>query len=83
MNKQLLCSVSEPDSRINRLSIFLIRCYQVLVSPVLGSHCRFIPTCSNYAIEAFAKYPFFKACRLTCCRLLKCHPLHPGGYDPV
>ncbi|MCX5901252.1 MAG: membrane protein insertion efficiency factor YidD [Proteobacteria bacterium] len=83
MNNPILSSDREPRNWINRASIFLIRCYQVLVSPVLGSHCRFTPTCSNYAIAALAKYPFLKACGLICWRLLKCHPFHPGGYNPV
>ena len=83
MSKLAISSLARPSGLLNRGFILFIRCYQVLVSPVLGAHCRFTPTCSNYAIAALAKYPFFKACGLICWRLLKCHPFHPGGYNPV
>lgn len=64
--------------------LFLIRLYQLFISPVLGAlgaQCRFHPTCSRYAQEAFTKYPLHKAFWLTLKRLLKCHPFHPGGVD--
>ncbi|MCX5903260.1 MAG: membrane protein insertion efficiency factor YidD [Proteobacteria bacterium] len=63
--------------------ISILRLYKRLISPVLGSHCRFTPSCSAYAIQAFEKYGLLKATRLVFCRLLKCHPFHPGGYDPI
>jgi putative membrane protein insertion efficiency factor len=63
--------------------IVLIRAYQVGISPLLGANCRYYPTCSAYAIEAFEKHGVMKGLRLTFARLLKCHPLRPGGYDPV
>lgn len=63
--------------------ITLIKGYQLFISPYLGQHCRFSPTCSHFAVDAFKKYPAYKAFYLTVCRLLKCHPWHPGGYDPV
>ncbi|MDX5706423.1 membrane protein insertion efficiency factor YidD, partial [Clostridioides difficile] len=51
--------------------------------PLKGPTCRFYPTCSQYSIEAFKKYGFVKGMYLTIRRLLKCHPFHPGGYDPL
>lgn len=63
--------------------IFLIRLYQVVISPISPGKCRFIPTCSNYAIEAVKKHGVLKGTFLSIKRVLKCHPLNPGGYDPV
>jgi putative membrane protein insertion efficiency factor len=53
------------------------------LSPLLGPHCRFYPTCSQYALEAFQKHGFFKGMILTVRRLAKCGPWNPGGVDPV
>ena len=61
----------------------LIRVYQRLISPLLGPHCRFTPTCSSYGIEALRRFGVIKGSWLTVKRVLKCHPLHPGGDDPV
>ena len=62
--------------------IFLVRCYQAFLSPLLGGSCRFTPTCSAYFIQAVHKYgPWRGGCK-GIRRLLKCHPFHPGGYDP-
>lgn len=66
-----------------KLFIALIRLYQWTISPMLGSPCRFYPSCSVYAIDAIAKYGVIKGSILTGKRLGKCHPFHPGGYDPV
>ena len=64
--------------------IALIKLYQWIVSPMLGpSKCRFTPTCSNYAIEAFKKYGPFKGFWLTVKRISRCHPWGGHGYDPV
>lgn len=68
---------------IKKLFLFLIRLYQKCISPALGPHCRFTPTCSQYAFEAISKYGIFKGGFLTVRRLLKCHPFNKGGYDPV
>ena len=61
----------------------LIRLYRYLISPLLGPNCRFYPTCSCYAEEALAHHGVIKGCYLTLRRLLRCHPWHAGGYDPV
>lgn len=57
--------------------------YQKAISPYLGQNCRFSPTCSSYALQAIDHYPIHKAIYLSIKRILKCHPFHPGGYDPV
>jgi hypothetical protein len=61
----------------------LIRAYQYTLSPILGRSCRFYPTCSNYAYEAIRQHGPFKGLYLAAKRLLRCHPFHPGGVDPV
>jgi putative membrane protein insertion efficiency factor len=61
----------------------LIRAYQLLVSPLLGPRCRFYPSCSQYALEAIAAHGTVRGGALALRRLLRCHPWHPGGYDPV
>ncbi|MFC1591135.1 membrane protein insertion efficiency factor YidD [Thermodesulfobacteriota bacterium] len=68
---------------LNKCVIYVIKIYKLCISPLLGYNCRFTPSCSSYALLAFSKYSFFKALFLTAKRLLKCHPLHPGGYDPI
>jgi putative membrane protein insertion efficiency factor len=61
----------------------VVRGYQLLISPLLGPRCRFHPTCSHYAIEAIQRFGAVKGAWLAGRRILKCHPLHPGGEDPV
>jgi hypothetical protein len=68
---------------MKRLLIGLLRAYQYAVSPLLGRSCRFFPTCSDYAIEAIGRYGAIKGSYLAMRRVLRCHPWHPGGYDPV
>lgn len=63
--------------------IFLIRLYQVIISPLSPGKCRFVPTCSNYAIEALQKHGAIKGTMMSIKRISKCHPLNLGGYDPV
>ncbi|MFZ5776306.1 MAG: membrane protein insertion efficiency factor YidD [Thermodesulfobacteriota bacterium] len=65
------------------ICIALVRWYQLLLSPVLPPSCRFYPTCSHYAIEAFSRHGAWRGLFLTIHRLLRCHPFHPGGFDPV
>ena len=60
-----------------------IRAYQYLLSPFLGQHCRFHPSCSSYAIEALETHGLLKGTLLSVRRVSKCHPFHPGGVDPV
>lgn len=66
-----------------RLLTGVIRCYQYLISPMLGPRCRFHPTCSEYAIEALRTHGALTGSWLTLRRVVRCHPLHPGGHDPV
>lgn len=65
------------------IGIVLIRMYQVLLSPLLPRRCRFYPSCSQYAIEAFSIHGFFRGCYLILCRIGRCNPWCDGGYDPV
>ena len=68
---------------MKKLFIKLIRLYQRYISPLTPPTCRFHPTCSNYAIEAISEYGVLKGTWLAIKRILKCHPFHPGGFDPV
>jgi len=61
----------------------VIRLYQKLVSPSLGVNCRYLPTCSSYAIEAISRFGIWRGGWLAMKRIGRCHPLRPGGYDPV
>ncbi|MDT4329514.1 membrane protein insertion efficiency factor YidD [Methylomonas sp. MED-D] len=65
------------------LLITLIKVYKYFISPLLGPRCRFYPTCSSYGLEAIQRHGAAKGSYLTLRRLLKCHPFHPGGIDPV
>jgi hypothetical protein len=68
---------------VKTVALFLIRAYQLTLSPLLGNRCRYYPTCSAYAREAIDKYGFLRGTSLGIRRLLKCHPFHAGGIDPV
>lgn len=63
--------------------IFLIRTYQAWLAPWLGGHCRFVPSCSNYAIQAIDRHGTLRGGWLSARRLARCHPFHHGGWDPV
>ncbi len=63
--------------------LLLLRVYRYLLSPWLGNRCRFYPSCSHYAETALQECGIAQGLWLTLRRLLRCHPLHPGGYDPV
>lgn len=63
--------------------LFLLRAYQLTLSPLLGPKCRFYPSCSQYAMDALRHHGVGHGCLLAARRLCKCHPLHPGGFDPV
>lgn len=68
---------------ISKFFIFLIRCYQKGISPYIGAHCKYTPTCSQYAVEAIKKYGCIKGILLAGWRILRCNPWSKGGYDPV
>ena len=68
---------------MKHVMIWLIRLYQKFISPLKPNCCRFTPTCSSYAIEAFTKRGFFVGLILTVYRILRCNPFSKGGYDPV
>ena len=61
----------------------LIKGYRYVLSPLIGPHCRFHPSCSAYALEALEGHGTLRGLWLSLRRVLKCHPWHPGGYDPV
>ena len=65
------------------VSIFIVRCYQWIISPLFPQTCRFSPTCSEYSIQSIRKHGFFRGVVKSLHRLSKCHPFHEGGYDPV
>jgi hypothetical protein len=73
---------SRPEGLAVSVVIGLIRLYQWLLSPLLGNVCRFEPSCSRYMIEALRKYGLWQGAWKGSRRLLRCHPWHPGGYDP-
>lgn len=61
----------------------LVRGYQLIISPLFPSCCRFVPSCSNYALEAIGRYGAWRGGWLALRRILRCHPFSPGGFDPV
>jgi len=77
---RFLCRL--PGQLVAGVVVALIRLYQRLISPLIGPHCRFQPTCSEYFILAVRKYGPLKGSLLGARRILRCHPWHPGGYDP-
>jgi putative membrane protein insertion efficiency factor len=66
-----------------QMLLWLLRGYQIAISPMFGPRCRFYPTCSNYAMDAIREHGALKGAMLAAVRLAKCHPWHPGGFDPV
>jgi len=68
---------------MGKLVVALVRTYQICLSPFLGPCCRFYPSCSEYAITAVRRYGPFRGSAMGLKRILRCHPLHDGGYDPV
>ncbi|MGI6537447.1 MAG: membrane protein insertion efficiency factor YidD [Caldicoprobacterales bacterium] len=68
---------------MKRLLLTLIGMYRKIISPIFPASCRFYPTCSQYSIQAIEKYGSIKGLYLSMKRILKCNPLHPGGYDPL
>jgi uncharacterized protein len=68
---------------LKKLLISFIRFYQIVISPIKPPSCRFYPTCSHYGLEAVQRFGALKGGWLAAKRILKCHPFHPGGIDPV
>lgn len=68
---------------MKKIILLLIKLYQKYISIFLGKNCRFYPTCSAYTYEAIEKFGIIKGIFLGIKRIIKCHPFHPGGYDPV
>ncbi len=75
---------SAPEPKLaTRLALACLRGYKILVSPLFAGSCRFLPSCSDYAAEAIARYGVLKGSSLAARRLARCHPLCAGGHDPV
>ncbi|MCL1602390.1 membrane protein insertion efficiency factor YidD [Succinatimonas hippei] len=70
-------------SPLGQSAILMIRTYQKLISPLLGQHCRFYPSCSQYTLEAIKEWGLIRGSYLGAKRICRCHPLNPGGIDPV
>lgn len=68
---------------MSKLFILCVRFYQLAISPLFPSSCRFYPTCSHYALEAFEKLPWWQALPKSTWRVLRCNPYGKGGFDPV
>lgn len=68
---------------MRKFAQLLIRAYQLFISPVLGNHCRFYPSCSQYAMEAIGRFGLLRGGWMAARRLSRCHPWHEGGVDPV
>ncbi|PKO94494.1 MAG: membrane protein insertion efficiency factor YidD [Betaproteobacteria bacterium HGW-Betaproteobacteria-10] len=68
---------------MKRLLVLLVRAYRLAISPLVGRNCRFHPSCSEYAIEALEKHGGYRGLWLATKPVSRCHPWHPGGYDPV
>jgi putative membrane protein insertion efficiency factor len=68
---------------LTQFLLLIVRAYQRFISPFTPAACRFYPSCSEYALQAVSRHGPWKGSRLVIARLLRCHPLHRGGYDPV
>ncbi|HIL27453.1 MAG TPA: membrane protein insertion efficiency factor YidD [Nitrospinaceae bacterium] len=71
------------DLLVRRLFVYLVKGYRFFLSPIFGKHCRFHPTCSQYALDALNSKSLFSGIRMILVRISKCHPFNQGGHDPV
>ncbi|MGF1460274.1 MAG: membrane protein insertion efficiency factor YidD [Leptolyngbyaceae cyanobacterium] len=71
------------QTALKQLLIWSIQGYRRVISPLFPPTCRYTPTCSQYALDAIHRFGALQGGRLALCRILRCHPFHPGGYDPV
>jgi len=82
-----IVAVQRPRSAVSRffmgIAIGMIRFYQTAISPMTPAACRYTPTCSQYTLVAVQKYGVVRGCWMGAKRIARCHPFHPGGYDPV
>lgn len=76
-------TLAKGGGKMRRIMIALIRLYQTILSPFVGQHCRFYPSCSSYALEALEKHGALRGLWLSLKRVSRCHPWHEGGVDPV
>ena len=76
-------SMKNLNNFVKKPLLWLIRAYQMVISPLLPPRCRFYPTCSRYCYESIEKHGIFKGSYIGFKRIIKCHPFNPGGYDPV
>lgn len=74
---------TKPLGLASQFSLFLLKFYQWVISPLIGPRCRFYPSCSHYACDAINQHGFLRGATLSAKRLAKCHPGHPGGIDEV
>lgn len=68
---------------MKQIAILIIKIYRLFISPLKPPTCRFVPTCSEYALQAIEKHGIIRGGYMAVRRILRCHPFHPGGYDPV
>jgi hypothetical protein len=68
---------------VRRIALAALRAYKIVISPLLPPACRFYPSCSEYAAQAFEKHGIVRGGAMAASRLARCHPWHPGGFDPV
>lgn len=68
---------------MKQIALLMIKMYRLFISPLKPPTCRFVPTCSEYSLQAIEKYGILRGGGMAIKRILRCHPFHPGGYDPV
>jgi putative membrane protein insertion efficiency factor len=76
-------AVQRAGTGVRRVAVLPIRGYQMLISPLLGAHCKYYPSCSEYAVQAVRRFGILRGLVLAGWRLLRCNPLSRGGFDPV